>query len=60
MTNAEIKRAVGRKRLAELVGVGVAMVDKRTAEGCYPATWYFVICDELGLTELPRKLFSFK
>jgi hypothetical protein len=58
----KIAEKLGRKRLAELVGVGKAAVTNATTEGTFPASWYVIVsgeCDRLGI-ECPKSAFSFK
>ena len=53
---------LGRKRIADSIGVRVTAVSNASVDGAFPASWFNVIdalCDEAGI-KLSRSLFNFK
>ena len=53
---------LGRKNIAERLGVGPTSVSNASVAGVFPASWYLVVkemCDEVGI-ECPVESFSFK
>lgn len=53
---------LGRRRIAEAVGVGVTAVSNAVVRGQFPASWYFIIrdlCSEHDV-ECPRDAFGMK
>ena len=54
--------AVGRKTLAEALGVGVTAVNNAVQRGAFPATWFFVaqgVAASQGVA-CDNRLFNFK
>lgn len=53
--------ALGRKRMAERLGVGLPAISNAAADGQFPAKWFAVLrdmCAEAGV-ECPEALFKF-
>ena len=60
-TAADICDALGRKAIAERIGVGLTAVSNASVLGQFPAYWYLAIremCAESGLP-CPDAMFSF-
>lgn len=61
ITASEICDRIGRKKLAERLGVGRTAISNAAVDGRFPAKWFMVIktlCDEEGV-ECPLLLFNF-
>jgi len=61
LTASDVCDALGRKAMAENLGVGVTAISNASVQGMFSARWYVVIkrmCDEAGV-ECPSGLFSF-
>ncbi|WP_109464387.1 helix-turn-helix domain-containing protein [Albibacillus kandeliae] len=53
---------VGRKELADRLGVGKASITNALREGAFPASWYMevkALCDASGL-DCPLEAFNFR
>lgn len=60
-TAGEIIDAIGRRRLAESLGVGRSAISNAAVDGKFPAKWFVVIrdlCFEVGC-DCPLSLFNF-
>lgn len=60
-TVSTICDTLGRRAIADRVGVGLTTVSNAATSNCFPAKWYILIkamCDEEGI-ECPMYLFSF-
>lgn len=60
-TVSYICTALGRKVIAEKIGVGITAVSNASAQGVFPARWYVAIkslCADAGI-DCPDHLFSF-
>lgn len=60
-TVTSICTAIGRRKLANALNVGVTAVGNAVKEGRFPAKWYVVVraqCDAVGI-ECPTHLFTF-
>lgn len=62
MTNtSEVCDKLGRKRMADCLGVGVTTISNAAVSGAFPAKWYAVVkklCSADGI-ECPDELFNF-
>ncbi len=61
VTALEICDALGRKPMAEALGVGVTTISNAAVAGVFPAKWYRVVramCREVGC-ECPDDVFNF-
>lgn len=62
MTNtSEVCDKIGRKRMADSLGVGVTTISNAAVAGIFPARWYAVVkgfCLSDGI-ECPDELFNF-
>ena len=61
LTVASICDAIGRKALAERVGVGMTTISNAVVDGRFPAKWFLAVrdmCLEKGI-ESPEALFTF-
>lgn len=61
-TVKKICDAVGRSRIAEIVGVKKAAVTNAIYQGQFPASWFLALraeCEDREI-DLPESLFSFK
>ncbi len=62
MTNtSEVCDKLGRKRIADSLGVGVTTISNAAVSGVFPAKWYAVVknlCRTEGI-ECPDELFNF-
>lgn len=62
ITVADICDRLGRKVIAERVGVGVTAVSNASVEGKFASAWFLAIkgmCDDIGIP-CPERLFKFK
>lgn len=60
MTAKQLADAIGRKKIAEAVGVGPTAVSNAVARGWFPSAWFIVVCDlaeRIGV-ECPPELFK--
>ena len=60
MTAHELANAIGRKKIAQAVGVGPTAVSNAVTRGWFPATWFLAVCDlaEAIGVECPPELFK--
>lgn len=61
-TASSICDALGRRAIAERIGVGITAVSNASVEGVFSATWYDTIygmCQDAGI-DCPRDLFKWK
>lgn len=61
VTASDICDALGRKAIADRIGVGLTAVSNASADGGFPAKWFAVLremCAECGL-DCPEHLFNF-
>lgn len=62
ITTAEIADRVGRKKIAEAVGVGLTAVSNAVVRGTFSSSWYYAVlslCREAGI-ECPLHLFNMR
>ncbi len=62
ITASKLADAIGRKKLADSLGVGVTAVSNHVVMNSFPASWFFVcsrLATEVGVI-CPKELFSFK
>lgn len=62
ITTHEIADAIGRKEMAEALGIGLTAVSNRVVEGKFPPSWFVIVkslCDEKDI-ECPESLFGMK
>lgn len=58
---SDICDALGRKAIADRIGVGLTAVSNASVDGGFPAKWFAVLremCAEVGI-ECPERLFNF-
>lgn len=61
-TAAEVCDLIGRKAIADRIGVGLTQVSNAAVEGLFPARWYLEmrdLCRSAGV-ECPERLFNWK
>ena len=61
MKAAHLADALGRKRMADAIGVGLTAVSNAVVRNTFPASWFIVcksLAEESGI-ECPPDLFSF-
>jgi hypothetical protein len=62
MMKAEtLAEALGRKKMAEALGIGQTAISNAVVRGCFPASWFMVcksLADEAG-ADCPPDLFTF-
>lgn len=57
----EMASTLGRRNIADAVGVGLTAVSNHVVGGLFPASWYLAIlflCEQKG-AECPESLFGF-
>ena len=62
MTTTQLAEALGRKRMAQALGVGLTAVSNAVVSGQFPAAWFDTLeamAQERGV-ECPRHLFGFR
>lgn len=62
LTTLEIANAIGRKKMAEALGVGLTAVSNAVVAGKFPATWFVQLsnmCREKGI-KIDPALFGMK
>lgn len=62
ITASSLADSIGRKKIADTLGVGPTAVSNHVVRGSFPASWYFVLktlADDIGV-ECPPDLFSMK
>jgi hypothetical protein len=63
ITATTICNALGRKAMADRLGVVVSAISNNATEGTFPAIWFDTVddmCREAGGIPCPRTLFRFK
>lgn len=61
LTASAICDRIGRKTIADAIGVGLTQVSNAVSKGSFPARWYLVLrrlCDDAGIS-CPSGLFTF-
>jgi hypothetical protein len=61
ITASDICDALGRRNMAQRLGVSKTAISNAAVDGTFPARWYLVLstmCDERGVP-CPKELFSF-
>ncbi|MBU2868972.1 helix-turn-helix domain containing protein [Pacificibacter marinus] len=64
MTAFDLANAIGRKKIADTLGVGMTAVSNAVVRGSFPASWFLAIqslSEDLGLEfEYPPELFNMR